>query len=296
VRARLAREYARFVVDGAPDIDSEILVHASASDRPRIRVVSHGKACRIEDVLRGPENNRFRDLGYPGRLVFADTVMGCTPAVEVEGDDLIVLLAEQWPVYTFCLQIWLMLHEAPIVGMHAAATAVGQHALMLIGPSGSGKSTLSYALHRRGAHYFGDDCVFFTQPDYRLYVCHHDPRMRPGGIDALKLNEAEMDWFAAKPGDLKCDLTVPEAQMPCPQERISLLFIRKFASEPKLMPIGGGEAALRLLRGMSYGDPALSARIDAATALVNRFDCSFLDIGGPSETAELLMDHARMAA
>jgi hypothetical protein len=143
-----------------------------------------------------------------------------------------------------------------------------------------------------GADYFGDDCVFFTQPDYRLHVCHHDPRMRPGGVNALQLAHTSADWYQAKPNDLKCSVELPEAQRPCPQERITLVFMDGFAARPQLRSIRGGDAVRRLVRGISYGSPALFARLEAATELINRSRCFCLDVGSPQDTASLLIDYA----
>ena len=49
----------------------------------------------------------------------------------------------------------------------------------IIGHNGSGKSTLSWALHRAGADYFGDEWTYFTLPSYELHVWERAPSLRP---------------------------------------------------------------------------------------------------------------------
>src|SRR5262249_34384944 len=134
---------------------------------------------------------------------------------------------------------------------------------VLCGSSGSGKSTLSYALHRQGADSFGDEWAFFSRPDGRLYVWPRDLYLRPRGLEALTAAPPASGWHETKPGDPKCVFRLAEPGAPCPKDRVDFFFLNGFAPTPHLQPIGGGDAARRLLRGMGLGDPSLAARLEA---------------------------------
>ena len=293
---RLAWEYARYVIAPSPEIVSGVRILDSDSPRPRIQIICRGAVCEFSQMLAGPEWKRFAAVPDAAPQTYADTIFGSAPALEADGGNIVVLQPEKWPLYAYLAAMWLMLHEHPMIGLHAAVSAASGRALALIGPSGSGKSTLSWALQQSGANYFGDDWVFFTLPNYLLHIGHQDLCMRPGGVAALSLPTDALDWYEAKPNDVKCNVALPESVRPCPPNRVALLFMDGFCAEPSLRPVGGGEAARRLLKHLSCGDPSPIARLGIAAGLVNRYPCFALSVGPPKATAALLMAYAAKGA
>ena len=289
----MARAYAGSRADdgGAAVSTLEILFRDGPASR--LRWSRGGRPADLAPLFAGPDGKRFPAVAHPARRLYADTVFGEDPALELHEGELHLLRSDSWPMYLSHVLTWLMLREHPLVGLHAAVCAAGGVALVIVGPSGCGKSTLSYALAQQGADYFSDEAAFLDRRDNRLYVRPHRVSLRPGGVAALAETPEEPLWYESKPGDLKCAPILPLPQAACPSGRSVLLFVDGFGDAPRLAPLGGGDAARRLAFVMGCGDPSPLARLEAAADIVSRLPCRALTIGQPEETARLLIAQAQ---
>jgi hypothetical protein len=273
--------------------DAEIAVRPDAAGFPRFRLTGRGRAYCSSELTAGPDWKRFVPVPHPSRRLFAELRAGEAPVLEELPGELLLLRPELWPRYVQLGLLWLLLRERPVVGLHAAVSAVAGHALVLVGNSGTGKSTLSWALGRRGADYFGDECAFFTLPDHHLHVLMRELRLRPGGLAALGSPLDAPAWFEVRPNDPKCAAPLPPPARPCPRDRVSFFFMDGFAPAAALRPIRGRDAVQRLMAGMVYREPSVMERLEVAAALADRYPCWSLAAGPPAETAALLAAYAR---
>ncbi len=260
---------------------------------PRLRFSRDGQPGDFTSLFSGPERKRFLPIPDDSRCLYADTVAGDAPMLELREGDLLVLQPDAWLQYAWHTLTWLLLREHPIVALHAAVCAVEGVALLIVGPSGCGKSTLSWALAQQGADYFSDESAFLRQPGCRLFVRPQRVSLRPGGVAALAAEPDIAEWFQAKPNDRKCAPMLPGPKAPCPQDHSVLLFVERFGDAPALAPLAGGDAARRLAAVMGYGDPSPLARLAAAADIVSQLPSWALTIGKPEETAAELIAYAR---
>lgn len=287
---RLDAVFGYYRAVGGPEAKAGIEV-SLADGAPRLRLTSGGRALDLEALISGPDWRRFVPLPHPTRRLFGERHWGEEPILEALPDGLAVLRRELWPRYAQLAFIWLVLRERPVMGLHAAVSALEGQAVALVGPSGCGKSTLSWALHSLGAQFFGDECAFFTLPEYEMHVLRRQLCLRPGGMEALGSPLASPSWHEIKPGDPKCAVTLPEPETSCPRDRVILLFVDGFSERPEMEPMKGSEAVQRVIGGMLSRDPSLLGRLDLAAGLVDRYPCFRLKIGPPAETAALVLSH-----
>ncbi len=268
-------------------------VHLAGGSAPRLHLTRDEKPLDISPIFDGPGGKSFSPVPHPSRRLYQDLAMGGDePVVEICGDDLVILRPDVWTFYVMHVLNWLMVCEAPVVGLHAAVCAVDGVGLVILGPSGCGKSTLSWALAEQGADYFSDERAFIDMTHHHLHVRTHSACLRPGGIAVLEAPPEVTSWRRVKPNDPKFVADLPVPQAACPAQFV-LLFVSGFADEPKLAPIRGGEAACRVTRLMAAGDPSPAVRMEMAADIVSRAPCRALTIGRPRETAEMLIAYAR---
>ena len=287
--AELSRRFGTraLVDDGLPHTEVRLSLDGA---RPQIRWEHDGTPGDPAQLLASPEGRRFLPAGDTPSRCYIDSVFGYEPALEQCGETLCVLRPERWPLYLELVMTWLLLRESSLVGLHAAVCAAGDTALLLLGPSGCGKSTLACALAAQGADIFDDESAFFNRLDGRLYVRVRGLALRPGGRVLLD-SSPPGEWYQAKPGDLKYAVSLPPPARPCPQDHALLFFLDGFGP-PTLAPMPGGEATLRLARGMGYGDPSLPARLEAAAEIISRCPTRRLTVGVPEVTARMLLSFA----
>jgi hypothetical protein len=290
---RLERLFARQCAPGVQSATEGVRVRLRGTEVPRIQLFREGYACDCAEMLDAPERKYFTVVSHPTRRLYRNELFSAAPALEVLPGEIAVLQPDTWPLYALMSLMWLMLKERPLLHLHAAVCALADQALVLCGSSGSGKSTLSLALHQEGADCFGDEWAFFSRPEGHLHVWPRNIYLRPGGLEALATPVPATGWYEAKAGDPKCVFPLSKPSAPCPREQVALFFIDGFASEPRLQPLGGGEAVRRLLKSMGLGDPALASRLEAASELVSRYPCWSLTVGSPKKTAALLAAYAR---
>ena len=283
---------------GGGDAASTLSVLLNAGPFPRLRWSRTGQPGDFSLLFAGPESKRFTPVPHPTRRLYADTALGPASEARLElcSGELCILRRESWLLYVQHALTWVMLHEHPLIALHAAVCAVRGVALLVVGPSGCGKSTLAYALARQGADYFSDESAFLGRHNSRLFVQPQRVSLRPGGVAALGAFTDTPDWYESKPNDLKYAPALPPPRAACPQEPSILLFVNGFGDSPLLAPIGGGEAARRLAFVTGYGDPSPLARLEAAADTVSRLPCRALTIGRPDETAALLIAQAQEIA
>jgi hypothetical protein len=155
---------------------------------------------------------------------------------------------------------YLLLAQRYAVPVHAACVARQGQGILLCGFSAAGKSTLAYACARAGWTYITDDGAFLL-PGARERVAigrHRQFRFR---VDAPHLfPELEGYVIRARPNG-KLSIEVPVTALPgiSAAERATVARVvmldRRDTGEPRLDPIPGEEAAVRMLHDMpSYGD------------------------------------------
>ncbi|HLK59093.1 MAG TPA: hypothetical protein VKU00_21205 [Chthonomonadaceae bacterium] len=300
-RERLEQVWQRYVAPAGADAPCGIRIQLSGTETPCIHVESKGRLVDIAEFFIGPEAKRFERVEHPTHTLYRDTVYGGAPVLESrEGKGLVLpgsaWSSSGWAYFVLLLVMWRMLREYPVLTLHGAVSSAAGLALVLVGPSGAGKSTLSMAMAQQGATYYGDELAFFTLNDRHLHVWRRDLYLRPGGVQALGSAPEDFTWAESKPNDPKCVMTLQEPERPCPRNRVQFIFMDGFAEKAALHPLEGGEAARRLLKGAAYGDPSVVARLEAVSALVNQYPCWRLAVGKPSQTAALLLAHARSLA
>jgi hypothetical protein len=273
---------------------STLHIDHSENSQPRLRLMRDGRQVDLSSFLTGPGGKRFKPGPVGQRLIYSDLALGeNTPALELYGQELLVLRPNLWPFYVGHVLTWQMLCESSIAALHAAVCAVDGVALVITGPSGSGKSTLCWALAQEGADYFSDECAFFDVMTHHLYVRSHQARLRPGGVALLDAPPESTDWQETKPGDPKITAQFSIPQNPCPEKRSLLLFVQGFAERPCLTPLRGGEAARQITSLMGFGDPSPMVRMETAADIITHIPCLALTIGPPRETAQMLLAYAR---
>ncbi len=291
--AQIRAQWAEWEIPdtGLPMTTLSVLLAGDAA--PRLHVTRDGMPLDFSPMFDGPGGKSFAPVSDPSRHLYTDVAIGDdAPALEVCHGDLVILRPDFWLSYLLYSLNWLMMDEAPMVGLHAAVCAVDGVALVILGPSGCGKSTLCWALAQQGADYFTDECAFVDLTDHHLHVRTHCAGLRPGGIAALEDPPEVTGWRRIKPDDPKLITEFPLPSAPCPQT-YALLFVQGFGDTPGLAPIRGGEAARRMTRLMAAGDPSPLARLEVASDLVSHAPCRALTIGRPRETAEMLIAFAR---
>lgn len=289
----LAELLAPLLAQAGPVPESGIEVEARGGGPRRIRAVRRGTRLGFEKLIPALDQKSFTRFPHPTRVLLGDARIADTPILELADGDLLVLRDDLWPVYVQNALMWLLLQEHPVVSLHAATSAMGDRAIVLIGPSGAGKSTLSLALQQAGADYYGDERAFFVLPSYALHVWPRAPRLRPGGLVALGSSVSTPEWHELKRDDPKCVVTLPEPTRPCPRDRACIVFIDGFGPEPHVEEIRAGEATRRLLHSMIYRDTAIGTWLELAAEIVDRHPCRRLTVGAPAETARLLLDHVQ---
>lgn len=280
----IERALPRLLHEPAPDAHFGLGLHFTGLGGLRISAFHHGRPCDLSTMFEGPEWKLFTRIPDERRRLFSNSLFGDEPLIEFIGGDMTVLQEARRDLCALLAFNWLLLRGERLVNLHAAVCALNGQAIILIGPSGAGKSTLAQALRQRGADVYGDEWAYFTLPNYRLYAWERPLCLRPGGVDALGGNRDAISWHEAKPGDPKWSVPFTPPKEPCPRDRAHLFFIDGFGEKPTIRPIRGGEAARRLVQGIAYGRADLMVRLEIASDLVNRYPCSLLTIGRPSET------------
>jgi hypothetical protein len=285
----LAHWFGRYRLPETAATDLEIHLALRDPERPRITIRDADRTYDFSDLASGPEWKRFVPVPHPGRRLLADTLLGPEPVLELAAPATLVLKPTLWPLYVSIAWQWLLLQKRSLCCVHAAISAAGGQAIALLGTSGSGKSTLSHALQAAGADYFGDDGAYFSLPEHRLHPLPRELCLRPGGLAALGTATGAGSWHELKRGDPKYVVRLQPPNRPCPDNRVILFFLAGFADRPQLQPISGGEATRLLFSQMAYASTSITARLQVASGLANRYSCRRLVVGPPRPTAELLL-------
>jgi hypothetical protein len=141
--------------------------------------------------------------------------------------------------------------------LHASAVAIEGRAVAFAGFSGGGKSTLAAALHERGFPLVADDVVAVRVRDGRAIAVPGYPQQKlwPSAAGALGLEVERMPRIY--PQIEKRVRRVPEdfdtSALP-----LAVVLVLDEGEEVALEPLGGGAAALELVRH-SYDLPATQA-------------------------------------
>ena len=141
-------------------MSSPIALHLPLSDKdPEIELVLREPRPRarpaVEDGFVEIEPGRFKGAFGGGGLV-VEMVAGAKTATLTPADD----LAPSALVHLIEDHLLPRLADGPGVCFHAAAVAINDAAIVLIGESGAGKSTLAATLALSGDALIADDCAF----------------------------------------------------------------------------------------------------------------------------------------
>jgi len=160
--------------------------------------------------------------------------------------------------------VYLLLSQRYLVAVHAACIERDGVGVLISGRAAAGKSTLTYACARAGWTYITDDCSWLL-PDSVERMAIGRPwqaRFRPDAPGLFP--ELEGHIVRARPTG-KVSIEVPMSAFPdirtasrAPIERIVFLE-RGPVSNPRLEPVTGEEAVIRLLRDMPLYGPEVTA-------------------------------------
>lgn len=147
---QLGRAFQNYLNVDTNELSSCIELRIANADRPRLRIISKGQPCHFPPPDGGSEWKGFVQTAHPYTTAYRYEPLGEAPLFEVRDAEVIVLRPQFWQVVARTMFAWLFIRERPVVNLHAAVSAIGDHSLVLIGSSGAGKSTLSWALHQQG--------------------------------------------------------------------------------------------------------------------------------------------------
>ena len=288
---KLARRLARSRAPGPVSTDYGVDVRLDGELHPRIRATAHGAPRDLTPMMEAPEWRRFaRPFGDRSRRLYAPSWDLERPIVEAREDEFLVLDDRHWSLYASLAFTWHLLREHPVMLVHGACLSHAGRAFVLIGRATTGKSTLAWAMHQEGADYFGDERVYFTLPDRRLHAQTRDLQLRTKGIELLRRAAPNGDLPEPETDGSKSVAATRAPEKPCPNDVVNLLFMDGFAEQPLLSRMDTGDAAVRLVSVLSYGDPSLDARLDAAAGLLDGQTCWRLAAGDPAQTARLVLE------
>ena len=145
------------------------------------------------------------------------------------------------------------------LGIHGAAIALGERAVLLMGDSGAGKSTAAASLCRsHGALLLADDAALLQDVGGFLNVVPSETRhaLAPRSMDALGLGRNEGSQLGTSAGKL----LVPAPATSKRTYPVNKIVWLGFADDGDAVPrkLGGAEAAARLLGSMFRFDLPIS--------------------------------------
>jgi hypothetical protein len=142
------------------------------------------------------------------------------------------------------------------LGVHASAVALGSRAVLFLGESGAGKSTAAAAMcARSGGTLLADDAAVITERNHLHLVVPSEDRhyLTRQSRQVLELGVHEIPDHAGSKAAIAAARTGTE---PCPLAVIFSLRFDAARSQPFVRPLGGSEAALRVLGAMFRFDLA----------------------------------------
>jgi hypothetical protein len=182
--------------------------------------------------------------------------------------------------------------------VYGAAVEIDDRAVVIVGPSGSGKTTLSLALTERGAHLFGDECVFIDTRSASVSGLARSLMIRepalpllsflPGLAGACARSSFDIQpggriWYAVDPN------AVFDRNVIAAPARLGAVIVLEdgISSEPQLTRLPNSMTPLFITRG-SHIKAASLDRIVAGADVLADVACYRLWLGAPAKTAELI--------
>jgi hypothetical protein len=178
------------------------------------------------------------------------------------------------------------IHQRGLVGLHASAVRVGDHAIAFLGPSGLGKSTMAAALYARGHAVLADDLVVLNAQDNSgVMLLPGFPQLKlfPEALSA-SLGENPNLYPTLLPG-LDKRARMAQNGFSTRAVPITSLYVLSNDAEFSVEPIPTKEKIPHLIR-WGYGartfkhwlkGAAASAHLQKCAAIANRLDFQFLN-------------------
>jgi hypothetical protein len=182
------------------------------------------------------------------------------------------------------------------VFLHAAAVAIGGAGLLMTGPKGGGKTTLALALAARGHAFFGDEMTGVRLGSRELIPLRRAASVRDGprarAVDqALQGRTVTTDRFpdGSRRARVPVGRLFPQAALR-PAMLRHVVVLRRLGAAPRLESFIPGPEHLRYISPLacSLWDLPPARRAMQILSLLAGVQCSFLDVGTPEATADLL--------
>jgi len=179
---------------------------------------------------------------------------------------------------------------------HAAAIGIGDAGLLMTGIKGGGKTTLALALAARGHAYFGDEMTGVRIGSGEIIPLRRAASVRDGPraqavAQALRRRRYNTERFpdGSRRARVPVGRLLPQAATR-PARLRHVLVLRRFATTPRLETFAPGPEHLQFLSPLAcslwHVPPARRAM--QILSLLAGAHCSFLDVGPPDATADLL--------
>ena len=198
--------------------------------------------------------------------------------------------AARWAEWAFISEA--LKHWDQFIHVHAGLVATSTQSALLIGRSGSGKSTTTTALALAGLQLYSDDVALVHRKDLRV-ICVPRPvkldadarrRLRPHGLRIPKGT-----WLGESisrpvvPG-------LPPVEEPGPAVTTAIFFAEARESTPRLRPLTGAEAVMRLVQQSVSETLDTSGPSTGALTLINSIQCFELAAGDLCSTVSVIRD------
>jgi len=191
-------------------------------------------------------------------------------------------------------------HRSNALAFHAAAVAVGDHAVAIAASSHGGKTTTALACARRGLGFYGDEqCVVAEGGWVRAFprainirrgsaaLIAADLDFRDGGLRARLAARAQTGWPCAAVEDV-----LGTAALPLPHPLAAVYFITGRAAEPDIAELPLARALPLFFAAYPRSRANGIDRVARAVAMFGAGKPYALTLGTPDATARAIAAHA----
>jgi len=277
---------------------SECTARASGRADLELRIEDDpiGQRVRITMCPDAPDSSKF------ARRLFADSDIGvstCTRSeITIEDGEIVVSRDGAWQqmIATFAIAQAFRLQPEVLV-FHAAAVAIGDRGVVLMGNKGVGKTTLSLTLAARGHAFLGDEWTAVCSKTLELLPLRRAASIRPGehcaGVQRfLSTNECESE--SLRDGTRRLRAPVSKIFPSAAARRVGftdLFFLGGFAPTPRVERFQSRGETLPAMTPLisTLWDHTPGKRAFQVLRTLGRVNCYQLDPGGsPDETADAI--------
>jgi len=230
----------------------------------------------------------WRSIGVAGKT---------SPLLTARGCEVLVDAREAWqPLIANCAVNWVMQMQPAVLFFHAAAVAIAEEGVLIVGEKGAGKSTLSMALAAHGHDFFGDEIAAVRTEGFELAPFRKALSVRSGPQApqvAEKLRSKCSVTESFPDGTIRSRAAANEffpevGARPRPLRRV--FFLRGFEAQPRHESFRPRSEDLRFLAPLpcTYWGSSSAARVTQVAKLLSSVECYFLYPGQPEDTANLV--------